>query len=477
MNRSDDWQAELQPLCEAAIEDRLTPEQQARLEQLVLANPEAKRYYVSYLHLHGCLRWSAADPSLMERGTNRATFPEVVGQSRKRRVYPGLLVAAAVVLAVGLSWLLLGERQVATLASGGGCKWDSGSLPTETGARLGVGRLRLAEGVACIVFDNGAEVKLEGPAELELVSGERCVLRSGRLVAKVPPSAIGFTVDTPTAIFIDQGTEFGVNVRDGQASDLQVFNGAVDAQHLQSGKVERLLTGRNRRYSSGDVVDFDPRAEKPAVSLPGPRPGGEEARVVHISTALGRGKDAYVQPLFPSPNSSEILLLVKNTVNEKSDFNRKAYIGLDLASLAGLRILDAQLSFTFTPTGMGFASEVPDATFVVYGLTDEAADGWDEKTLRWKDAPANGPGGGGVDLEKVTPVGRFEIKQGVLEGSRSIGGPALTDFLNRDTNGIVTFILIRETKGSGRADMVHGFANKEHPHLPPPTLKLTVAPR
>jgi hypothetical protein len=486
MNRPDDWQADLQQLCEAAIEDRLTPEQLARLEKLVLENPDARRYYVSYAHQHGCLQWSAADPSLMERGTKKEIQPNLIGKdttsggavlNRKRILFRGLVFAAGILLSVGLSWSLLAEREIATLASSNGCKWDGGSLPTETGARLGAGRLRLAEGIARIIFDNGAEVKLEGPAELELLSGDRCVLRSGRLVAKVPPSAIGFTVDTPTAVFIDQGTEFGVNVRDGKSSDLQVFNGAVDAKHLESGQTERLLTGRNRRFSAEEVVDFDPQAEKPAVVLPAPRPGGDESRVVHISTAMGRGKDTYVQPLFPSPNSSEILLLVKNTINDKSDFNRKAYLGLDLKPIAGLTILDAQLSFTFTPTGMGFASEVPDSTFIVYGLTDEAADGWDEKTLRWKDAPANGPGGAGLDAEKVVRVGTFEIAQGALEGTRSIGGPALADFLNRDTNAIVTFILVRQTLGSGRADMVHGFANKEHPRLPPPTLKLTVAPK
>lgn len=486
MNRPNDWQEDLQQLCEAAIEDRLTPEQLARLERLVLEDPEARRFYVSYAHQHGCLHWSAADPALMARGTRKEVprcesekiaVPGASVQHRKRGVYWGLIVAAAVVAAVGLGWSLLAEREIATLVSGHGCKWDGGSLPTETGARLGTGRLRLAEGIARIVFDTGAELTLEAPAELELLSGQRCVLRTGRLVAKVPPSAVGFTVDTPTVVFIDHGTEFGVNVRDGKSSDLQVFNGAVDAKHLESGKTERLLTGRNRRYGTEEVVDFDPQAEKPPVALPAPRPGGDESRVVHISTAMGRGKDTYVQPLFPSPNSSEILLLVKATVNDKSDFNRKAYLGLDLKPIAGMKILDAQLSFTFTPTGMGFASEVPDATFVVYGLTDENADGWDEKTLRWKDAPANGPGGAGVAAETAVRVGTFEIAQGALEGTRSINGQALADFLNRDTNGLVTFILVRQTQGSGRADMVHGFANKEHPRLTPPTLKLTVASR
>jgi hypothetical protein len=199
--------------------------------------------------------------------------------------------------------------------------------------------------------------------------------------------------------------------------------------------------------------------------------------VVQISTAMGRGKDAYVQPLFPSKNSSDILLLVKNTVPKSADYDRKAYIGLDLTPIAGLKIVEAQLTFTFAPTGLGFASEVPDATFTVYGLTDESLDDWDERTIRWQNAPANRPGGANLEPTKVVRLGTFVIVQGALSGTRSIAGDALVDFLNRDTNGLATFILVRETMGSGRTDLVHGFANKHHPSLPPPTLKLTVEPR
>src|SRR5208337_2732796 len=201
----------------------------------------------------------------------------------------------------------------------------------------------------------------------------------------------GFTVDTPTAVLKDLGTEFGVNVKDAQTADVQVFNGMVDVQHRGSGKTERLLTGKNRRFGTDDVSDFDPLAEKPATD-PAPRPGNAGARLVQISTAMGRGKDAYVQPLYPSEHHSEVLLLVKTTPDDKNNYNRKAYIGMDLTPVAGMKVLDAQLSFTFAPTGMGFASEVPDATFAVYGLIDESLDNWDERTIRWNNAPANRAG-------------------------------------------------------------------------------------
>jgi ferric-dicitrate binding protein FerR (iron transport regulator) len=493
MSTPSSWHDELQILCEAVVEDRLSAEQLARLEQLVLEHPEARRFYVEYLHQHGCLHWSAADPALASPEPRvESREPEEADGSRlstlSSRLLPGRsrwrrgpfivrLLAASVMLGVGI-WIaqrLAARAPLATLASCKGCKWDAGSLPTETGARLSAGRLRLAEGIARIVFDQGAEVTLEAPADLELVSRDRCVLHGGRLVAHVPPPAIGFIVDTPTAVLKDLGTEFGVNVKDAQTAEVQVFNGIVDVQHRTSGQMERLQTGRNRRFGTDEVADFDPLAEKPLGATPDPLPGG--ARVVQISTAMGRGKDAYVQPLFPSPHSSDILLLIKNSVPTSFNYFRKAYIGMDLAPIAGMKVIDAQLSFTFTATGMGFASEVPDATFVVYGLTDESLDSWDERTVRWSNAPANAPGGAELDVSNVVRLGTFEIAQGVLQGTRSVNGAALVDFLNRDTNSLATFILVRETKGSGRNDLVHGFANKRHPNLPPPTLKLTVAPR
>jgi len=52
--------AELNPLLEALCEERLEPADATRLEQLVLASPEARWYYITYLDLHGSLYWNAA---------------------------------------------------------------------------------------------------------------------------------------------------------------------------------------------------------------------------------------------------------------------------------------------------------------------------------------------------------------------------------------------------------------------------------
>src|SRR5262249_51541431 len=58
MKPSKDWRDELPILCEAVIEAVATPDLLRRLEELVLADAEARRFYVEYLHQHGSLQWS-----------------------------------------------------------------------------------------------------------------------------------------------------------------------------------------------------------------------------------------------------------------------------------------------------------------------------------------------------------------------------------------------------------------------------------
>jgi len=468
---------ELRDLCSAAAEGALTPEQSRRLEELVRADPRALAYLVEHLHLHATLAWAAGNPALLRHEGASPAAARRRARRRPRLAWAGWAVAAC--LLVGLAFGVLRPakpHQFARLAEADGCKWDSGTLPTEAGARLGAGRLRLSEGVARLVFDNGAEVRLEGPADLELASGWEVTLHRGRLVARCPEAAHGFAVRTPTADLKDYGTEFGVSVPDGTTADVQVFEGRVDVTHRATAKVEQLVTGRGMRFTPDAAVPTDPKAEDPRTADPQPAllPG---RRMVTITTATGRGRDAYVEGKPNLPNRSDVLILVKTPPADKLDYARKGYIGFDLRALAGARVESAQLSLTQAATAMGYASECPDATFTLYGVTDDALSDWPEAGLTWDAAPANAPGGAAVDPAKTVKLGQFHLRQGVQTGVSAVGGPALADFLNTRTRLYATVILVRDTPGSGRHDYVHGFAGKDHPSLPPPTLKLVVQSR
>lgn len=474
----DSVYSELLQLADKAIEGILTPTERDRLESIVLESSEARGIYVQLLSQHAALQWSGADPQVLDetrskdRSISIVSPPPVRAEWGRRWAWAAslLLVASAVVWL----WVTRTAGPVATLLDFKGSKWNSGSLPTEHNSRLLPGRLRLAEGLVQIVFDSGAVVTLESPADFEIRSSMRCVLRSGRMVAKIPPEAHGFEVETPTGFLTDFGTEFGIHVRDPKTSDFQVFNGHVDVRHPATGRTETLKNGQGVRLTEEGTEKFNPDREDPAPVKPANELAPSEGRLIHLSTATGRGKDGYIQPMLAPPERrSDVLLLVKNTQPKHADWYRKAYIGFDLSSLDGLKILDAEFFLTFAPTGMGYAAQVPDATFRVYGLLDEKLDGWEEKSLRWSDAPANAPGGAAVNSAKTVLLGNFEIAQGQLSGTRSIRGKALVDFLNRDTNRTATLILVRETLGSGQSDLVHGFASRRHPELSPPTLKLT----
>ena len=90
MNGSENVRDELDALCEAAVEGGLTAEQRTRLEQLVLEDPAAKRFYVEYLHQHACLQWSGADPAYLG-GEGRLRLADTSDRPtpRSRRDAPG----------------------------------------------------------------------------------------------------------------------------------------------------------------------------------------------------------------------------------------------------------------------------------------------------------------------------------------------------------------------------------------------------
>jgi hypothetical protein len=131
--------------------------------------------------------------------------------------------------------------------------WDPDSVPDE---RLQVGRLKLLRGIAGITFDAGARVELEGPTTFDIVSREEGYLRRGKLRAQVPPEAVGFRVQTPTAQVIDHGTAFDLTVDADGTTTVQVQSGAVEVearpQSRTPGQRWRLLAGDSRRVPAAD---------------------------------------------------------------------------------------------------------------------------------------------------------------------------------------------------------------------------------
>ncbi len=181
------------------------------------------------------------------------------------------------ILIFSLFYRVLVPRKIATLSTSLNATL-SDYQTVVSGARLTSRKdpLFLQTGLIEIIFDGGAKVLLEAPAEFRLKSAERMVLDAGQLFALVPDHARGFTVETPNSRIIDMGTEFGIRVEEDGTSDLHMFKGkAVLASDSGSkaGQTLALTAGQAKRVNtSGQVGDI---------------PIKEQAFVRHFSSDTG----------------------------------------------------------------------------------------------------------------------------------------------------------------------------------------------
>lgn len=460
-------------LAHAYVEQRLDPEQAAKIEER-LEDPEARRIFSDFCHDHAALCWE----TMPETGASEiAEFSEF----RPRRL-PTLWQALAACAVVSLLALVAtspfsstpAADTFALMESTASARWESGDLPTADGARLGAGTLRLARGLATIAFDSGAEIVLEAPAELELIDEMNCVLVAGTAVAEMPESAHGFEIRTPTAKVIDHGTRFAVNVsRENGATRTQVFDGLVEVA-LPDGKGSVELRSGQRNFVAGDSLGPAGAGIEEDTWAPSVRrlPRGDGWH--EFSTADPGAGDTYVWGGEPNDHVSDELLLLKNS-SDLAGPHRKAYLRFDLSRLSAGELAEAALELRFAPTGWGLASLVEDSVFAVYGIVDDSLDGWQHGGFDWQSAPANRiDSGDGLLEDRVRLLGEFTVPRGIQSGSFGIRGEELADFLSKDENRLASLVVVRRTVESRGGGLVHAFASSRHPSLPAPRLSVRI---
>jgi hypothetical protein len=272
-----------------------------RLEAYLLASSEARRHFTEYFQhhteIHFAIRAGRATGALLERLASEDRIPgrwdDGCTARRRRRWFThsrwmGLAALVATAAAV-LAWLGSGlgpgfarrsapaaardhaEANIAWLVNAQDCQWVGAGLRPGRDMRAGK-ELHLAGGLAEIEFDCGARVILQGPAGLRLLSGRSAQLLRGKLTARVPPRARGFSVLTPHNRVDDLGTEFGLSVDDEGAATVRVFTGEVVAYPLVS----------DRAGGPGVTIRQDQaaRLDGRTVDRESPGPGGAPVRYI-----------------------------------------------------------------------------------------------------------------------------------------------------------------------------------------------------
>jgi len=282
---------DLAELLSSLIDESISDEQFARLDQRLQQDPETRRLYLDYLQIHDDLHtlavrmvvddgWAqlstaaprdsggsgdVATPRVAANQTSRSDDPSGAKVVAGRKLRPTMFVGLAVLVLVALSaflWTGLLRQPAAppatlpesfaTLTRATDCVWEGPTQP-QLGDTLPVGAVTLLQGMAEIRLANGVDILIEAPASMQLVDAGSSVLNAGRVVARVPPTAVGYVIDTPKARVVDLGTEFGVCVEPDHETIVQVFAGTVVAELKTSAPADK----RSHRLVAGETVRID----------------------------------------------------------------------------------------------------------------------------------------------------------------------------------------------------------------------------
>ena len=217
----------------------LTAEEFSAVEQRLLIDQAFRERYVRAIDV---------EAGLYEAFNFPGTFPVTVNPPKS----PAWLVALAATCATAFlgfaGWYFWaaaspvsnteyaanrgGEQQPVAIVTQVRQVVDSSDTPLKPGMRIKPGLLKVGSGQVQIEFLNGAQINVEGPAELRILSVDAATLISGKAAARVPPGARGFVLNTPGAAIVDMGTEFAVSVGKRGECEVYVVDGAVDVSLL-----------------------------------------------------------------------------------------------------------------------------------------------------------------------------------------------------------------------------------------------------
>ena len=241
---NDTERLELNELCGLLVDGQLSPEQNERLQQLLLASEEARCFYVRSMQLSASL-YSYASEMQSEPAEPRNILRPTIW----RRTLIPLAAAAVITLGIWIGRTLIPQALpsdddaefIARISGAKDPQWVGTSV-FQMGDELPRGQhLELTAGFAEITFDSGAQLIVEGPASVDLDSAWQATLRRGTLRANIPPEAIGFKIANASVDVVDLGTEFSITADADGSTEVFVLNGQIEVEPRTTSGATKIL--------------------------------------------------------------------------------------------------------------------------------------------------------------------------------------------------------------------------------------------
>ena len=444
-------------LFEKQLGNKLSKEEAELLEKTVLGSQEAQDFYFDLSVQNAGLEENANDLAGHYKTPDIKTPIPII--------YLKIAVSASLIIGLLLGLWMKGskEKHIATLTHVDHCKWAEGTLATAKDSHLTAGTLRLEQGVAHIRFSSGVQIQLEAPTHIELVNNMKCIVHKGTVMADVPDQAKGFTINTPTANVIDHGTRFLVSYNPqnkAQQSYIEVLEGEVEvlgksmkkSTHFKKG--DRVLADNSslKEMKEGEVYSLDTP---------------QEINSTKTISIFSQKEYELIRGNAIQQNYNSKIIMVKNST---CNWARKGYIQFNINKIIKTDIKSVALNINMLETGIGFACYVGDSTFDIYALNDGQKESWEKPDMKWLKAPAATEDAGQVNPSEAKLIGSFSLPKGVYTKSVTITSKELQDFIKKDTNQLLTFIVVRRTAETERYGLAHGFASSKNETALPPKL-------
>lgn len=198
-------------------------------------------------------------PPDQDRGPRRSIFRCKFGRKRNpdekrspRRLFLPILIVLPFVVAVGVlaefHWHRDVEpprRVVAHLVEMERAVWENPGKSPKKGDAVQNGTLKLLDGLISLKMIDGAELILEGPAEIELKTASEVKIVSGYLSVDAPPQPTPLSIETCNMKVDVFGTAFWIRA-DQSKSEIHMLQGEVELSNSSFG---RLQLGANEAFS------------------------------------------------------------------------------------------------------------------------------------------------------------------------------------------------------------------------------------
>jgi hypothetical protein len=419
--------------------------------------------------------------------------PAISSQLRKSSrlpLYTAFTAIAALLLMLLYVYFLprpASSQDVATIVDSINAKWLDPASSVKVGNRLwtNLGPVTLKEGLIAIRYDDGVEAVIQAPAEYELLTPTEIAINYGRLYAKVSDAGKGFTVKTRNSRIIDLGTEFGVLADVQGDTQLHVFKGrttliaggpkkdknaidvtagqAMEVDGSDAKAIELKKTAFARVINSKTGLVWNGEGAIDLADMVGGGDGlhgynaakGSVGQDLFGHPMLGPGEflsvqnNPFIDGIFipngvhgPVPVTRDQSLLWKAPVTEVRQ--KIGYLRFDIDGVKGNRS-GAQIGFNVS------SWEGKKITLRIYGLKDGPADQWDESQICYNNAlgfSASGLGQYTIDPDEMENLGTVEL-DGLGFKRSTILNLDLDSFIEKDSNGLLTFILVCDSGDPG----------------------------